>query len=144
MAIKNVYEIFEDFGKVKTKAERIDILRKNDSYALRQVLLGVFHPHIKFTVDTIPEFKRESIPPGMSYGHMTEALSRVYLFTSGNPRVPAGLTEKRKIEILIQILESLEEKEADIFAGLLKKDLKVPYLTSALINEAFPQLLPQS
>ena len=61
-----------------------------------------------------------------------------------NPRVPAGLTEKRKNEILIQILESLEEKEADVFIGVLKKDLKVPYLTEALVREAFPELLPQS
>ena len=144
MAIKNVYEVFDDFKNVKTKTERVEILRKNDSYALRQVLLGVFHPHIKFTVDKIPDFKREKMPAGMSYGHMTEALSRIYLFTAGNPRVPAGLSEKRKTEILIQILESLEEKEADIYAALLKKDLKVPYLTEALVNEAFPGLLPQS
>ena len=144
MAIKNVYEVFDDFKNVKTKAERLDVLRKNDSFALRQVLLGVFHPQIKFTVDKAPDFKRVPMPPGMSYSHMTEALSRVYLFMEGNPKVPAGLTEKRKMEILIQILESLEEQEADIFLGLLKKDLKVPYLTEALVNETFPGLLPQS
>lgn len=144
MAIKNVYEILDEFKTVKTKAERIDVLRKNDSFALRQVLLGVFHPSVKFTVDKAPDFRRVDMPAGMSYGHMTEALSRVYLFMQDNPRVPAGLTEKRKTEILIQILESLEEKEADVFIGLLKKDLKTPYLTPALINEAFPNLLPQS
>jgi hypothetical protein len=84
------------------------------------------------------------MPAGMSYGHMTEALSRVYLFVKGNPRVSPDLTDKRKTEILIQILESLEEKEADVFAGMLKKDLNVPYLTPLLVNEAFPGLLPQS
>lgn len=142
MANRNIYEIFEDFKKVKTKAERIDILRKNDCYALRNVLLGALHPDIKFTVDKIPDFKREPIPQGMSYDHMTGALNRVYLFTEGNPRVPEGLTETRKTEILIQILESLEEKEADVFIGMLKKDLNVPYLTPALVNEAFSGLLP--
>lgn len=144
MAIKNVYEILNEFKNVKTKAERLDVLHKNDSYALRQVLLGVFHPSIKFTVDKVPDFKRVPMPPGMSYSHMTEALSRVYLFMEANPRVPTGLTAKRRDEILIQILESLEEPEADIYIGLLKKDLKVPYLTEALVNEAFPGLLPQS
>jgi len=144
MAIKNVYEILNEFKTVKTKTERLNVLRKNDSFALRQVLLGVFHPSIKFTLDKIPDFKRVPMPAGMSYSHMTEALSRVYLFMDGNPRVPKGLTEKRKNEILLQILESLEEPEADVFLGLLKKDLKVPHLTPALINEAFPELLPQS
>lgn len=141
MANKNVYEIFDDFKKVKTKAERLDVLRKNDNHALRNVLLGTFSPKIKFTITKAPEFKREKMPPGMSYDHMSGALDRMYLFVEGNPRVPPGLTEKRKNEILIQILESLEEKEADVFLSVLKKDLGVPYLTEALVNEAFPELL---
>ena len=53
-------------------------------------------------------------------------------------------TEKRKTEILIQILESLEEDEADVFAAMLTKKLKVPHLTPALVNEAFPDLLQLS
>ena len=61
-----------------------------------------------------------------------------------NPRTPAGLTENRKIELLIQLLEGLEPNEADVYVGILKKDLKVPQLTSALVNEAFNGLLPQS
>lgn len=143
MSNKNVYEVFEDFNKAKNKAERIDVLRRNDTWALRQVILGAFHPEIKFTVKKIPEYKKEQMPAGMSYSHMTEALSRVYLFQEGNPRVPAGLTEKRKEEILMQILESLEMPEAEVFGNMLLKNLKVKYLTEALINEAFAGLLPQ-
>lgn len=144
MAIKNIYEVFDDFNKAKSKTDRIDTLRRNDTWALRQVLLGAFHPTVKFTVKKVPEYKKVEMPPGMSYGHMTEALSRVYLFQEGNPRVPAGLTEKRKEELLMQILESLEIQEAEVFGGMLLKNLKVKYLTEALINEAFPGLLPQS
>ena len=120
------------------------VLQKNDTPALRDVLIGTFHPNIRYTVDKVPEFRRVDMPAGMSYDHMSGALSRIYLFVKDNPRVPEGLTEKRKNEILIQILESLEEKEADVFIGILKKDLKVPYLTPALVNEAFAGLLPQS
>lgn len=144
MANKNIYEVLDEFKVAKTKADRLDVLRKNDCFALKQVLLGVFNPNIQFTVEKAPEFRRVPMPPGMSYDHMTGALSRIYLFMKDNPRVPEGLTEKRKNEILIQILEALEEKEADVFLGLLKKDLKVPYLTEALVNEAFPGLLSQS
>lgn len=144
MAIKNIYEVFDEFNKAKSKTDRIDTLRRNDTWALRQVLLGAFHPTVKFTVKKVPEYKKVEMPAGMSYGHMTEALSRVYLFQEGNPRVPAGLTEKRKEELLMQILESLEIQEAEVFSGMLLKNLKVKYLTEALINEAFPGLLPQS
>lgn len=142
MANKNIYEVFDDFKNVKTKQERLDVLRRNDTYALRNVLIGAFDPNVKFTIKQVPEYKKIDMPPGMSYSHMTEALSKIYLFVEGNARRPAGLTEKREKELLIQILESLEEKEAEVFVSMLKKDLKVPYLTPSLVNEAFVDLLP--
>ena len=43
MALKNIYEVFDEFKNVKTKQERIDVLRKNNSWALKSVLQGVFH-----------------------------------------------------------------------------------------------------
>lgn len=144
MSIKNVYEVLNDFKAAKNKQERVVVLRSNDSYALRNVLFGAFLPELKFTIKKIPEYKKIDVPPGMSYSHMTEALSRVYLFVEGSPRRPAGLSAQRETEILIQLLESLEPPEAEVFTNMLKKDLKIPYLTPNLINEAFPGLLPES
>lgn len=140
MSNKNVYEIFDDFKKATNKNERLEVLRKNDNYALRQVLLGTFEKGIEFDVE-IPKFNRVQIPAGMSYSHMTSVLDRVYLFVKDNQRRPVGLSTKRQIELLIQILESIEEQEADVFISMLKKDLKIPYLTPTLVNEAFPGLL---
>ena len=142
MSKKNIYEVLNDFKAASTKSERIDVLKKNDGFALRNVLVGTFHPNVQYTIDKIPEFKREPMPAGMAYSNMTQALQRIYLFMKNNPRVPEGLTEKRKNEILLQILESLEEQEADVFIGILKKDLKVPYLTPTLVNEAFGEIIP--
>lgn len=141
MAIKNVYEVLDEFRKAKNKEERINVLRNNDSYALRNVLLGTFGSSVQYSITDVPEFKREQMPAGMSYGHMTDALSRVYLFVKDHPRVSPNLTEQRKKELLIQILESLEEKEADVYASMIKKNLNVPHLTQSLINETFPGLL---
>ena len=142
MANKNVYEVFDEFKAAKNKQDRIGVLRKNETWALKSVLQGAFHPDVKFNTK-IPEYKKEEVPPGMSYDHMTSALQRAYLFQEGNPRTPPALTDKRKTELLIQILESLEPKEAEVFVNMLKKDLKVPYLTEALVNEAFDGLLPK-
>lgn len=143
MSKKNVYEILNDFKVASNKSERIDALRKNDCYALRNVLLGAFSPSIEFTVEKLPEFNRHDIPAGMAYSNMTTELDRMYLFVKNHPRTPVGLTEKRKTEILIQILESLEKEEADILGAMLTKKLKIPHLTTSLINEAFPGLLPE-
>ena len=54
MALKNIYEVLNDFKKVKTKQERIEVLRKNESWALRSVLQGALHPDIKFNTK-VPE-----------------------------------------------------------------------------------------
>lgn len=141
MAIKNIYEVFNEFKRAKTKQERVDVLRKNESWALRSLLQGVFHPDVQFNID-VPKYNKIDVPPGMSYEHMTSALHRVYLFQKNNPKTPAALTEKRRTELLIQLLESLEPNEAEVFVGMLRKDLKIPYLTTNLISEAFPGLLP--
>ena len=70
-------------------------------------------------------------------------LFRSYLFMQNNPKRPEALTEKRMNELLVQILESLEPQEAEIYTAMLMKDIKVPYLTPKLINEAFKGLLPE-
>lgn len=144
MSNKNIYEIFEDFKKETTRAGRLAVLQKNNTKVLKDVLQGTYHPDVTFFIKKIPEYKNEPVPPGMAYGNMTEALSRIYLFVANNPRTPAGLTEKRKTEILIQILESLEPQEAEVFANIIRKDQKIPFLTNNLINEAFPGLLPEA
>ena len=145
MSNKNIYEVFEDFKAAKARKDKIDVLHRHDTWALRQVLLGAFHKGVEFAIKDIPEFKRDdNMPAGMGYSNMTQVLDKMYLFMKNNPRTPAALTDKRRTELLLQILESLEPKEADVFIGILKKDLKIPYLTEALINEAFPGLLPQS
>ena len=139
---KNIYEVFTEFGFAPSKDTRIGVLQSNDSWALRNVLMGAFHPDIKFSIKKIPDYKKESVPAGLSYNHMTDALGKVYLFMEGNPRTPPALTEKRKLELLVQLLESLEPKEAEIYAAMLLKDLKIPYLTPKLVKEAFKDLLP--
>ena len=79
MSKKNVYEILNEFKAASGKNERLAVLKNNDSYALRQVLLGTFEKGIVFDVD-VPKFNRQEIPPGMAYSHMTSVLDRVYLF----------------------------------------------------------------
>lgn len=144
MSNKNIYEIFNEFKKASTKKERIDVLRNNDNWALRNVLMGVFDKRVEFAIKKVPEYRCDEVPAGMSYNHMSNALSKVYLFMKNNPKTPEGLTEQRKVELLTQLLESLEPNEAEVFVGMLQKDLKIPYLTETLVNEAFEGLLPKT
>ena len=138
--MKNVYEVFEEFKKAKTKQEKIEVLRKNQSYALISVLQGSFAPYIKFIFDQPVEYKASDAPIGLGYSSIHHELGRVYLFEADNPKVSPNLTFQRKKEILIQILESLEAKEAEIFMNMLLKRQAVKGLNWEIVLEAFPQL----
>ena len=140
---KNIYEVFNEFKMAPSRDTRIGVLQSNDSWALRNVLMGAMHPDIKFAIKKTPNYNKVAVPAGMSYNHMTDALSKIYLFMENNPRTPPALTDKRREELLLQLLESLEPQEADIYIAMMLKDLKVPYLTPKIVNEAFKGLLPE-
>ena len=43
---KNVYEMLDEFKQAKTKQDRIAVLKKYDTWALRSVLQGTFDPNV--------------------------------------------------------------------------------------------------
>jgi len=139
--MKNIYEVFDDIAKAKTRAERIDILRSDRRKVLKDVLQGAFHPGIKFVFDKPLEYKPSDSPPGLGYTSIEQEMKRVYLFVEGNPRVDPNLTQQRKEHILMQILEALEAREAEVFMNMMLKDLKVKGLDEKLVREAFPGLI---
>lgn len=141
--MKNIYEIFGEYVKAPTVDDKINILRTNSSYALLNVLRGTFDPNIKFVFNEIPPYKKSDAPPGLGYTSIHQELGRAYLFEVNNPRVSPNLTLERRKQILIQILESLEAGEAEIFANMLLKRQNVEGLTYMMVRSAFPDLIPK-
>jgi hypothetical protein len=138
--MKNIYEIFDEYELLESKEERIYFLRDNQSFALKSVLQGTYSPNVQFTIEKMPNYKPSDSPPGLSYSSIQQELGRAYLFEANNPRVPAGLSQKRKEEILIQMLEVLEKRESEVFMNMLLKKQKVKGLDAKIVHEAFPDL----
>ena len=139
--MKNLYEVFAEFENAPTKADKINVLRQNGGWALRNVLKGTYDPNIQFIFEQVPYYQPSDAPPGLGYSSIHKELDRVYIFETNNPKVDPNLSFKRKEQILIQILELLEAKEAEIFMNMLLKKQKVKGLTRAIVKEAFPDLL---
>jgi hypothetical protein len=139
--MKNIYEIFAEFEAAPSKADRVNVLQRNSNYALKSVLKGTFDPNVQFAITKVPLYKPSDAPPGLGYTSIHQELGRAYLFEANNPRVSPNLSYKRKEEILIQILEALEKREAEVFMNMLLKKQKVKGLTAAVVEEAFPGLL---
>lgn len=142
MSTKNIYEIFDEFEKAETDYDRVCVLRFNESWAMKNVLRGAFDPNVRFVIERVPYYKPSDAPIAMGYTSITQELGRAYIFEDGNPRVEPNLTYDRKEKILIQILESLEKREAEVFMNMIMKNLKVKNLDYRIVKEAFPDLLP--
>jgi hypothetical protein len=141
--MKNLYEVFDEFEEAKTKKERMDIIGKNLNATLVEVLKLTFHPNYQWFMDELPENYKipQDVLPGITHDTLNNQLRRIYIVQKGHPTAEA-LTPKRRNELLIQMLESLEPREAEIIAGILRKDQGVKGLDYKFVKEAFKDLLP--
>ena len=134
-----IHEFFEKFEKFTTRDERINFLRSNSAPLFKDFLRGAFDPNIVFDVK-IPEYRPAIEPAGLTFSTLINEMDRAYLFVKGHPRVPTGLSPLKKEAILKSMLEAIHKEEAIFLIRMLKKDLKVKFLTPKLVNEAFPDV----
>ena len=141
--MKNMYEVFDEFEMAQTKQDKMAVIQKNLSKTLVEVLQYTYHPDYQWKVKDLPEnYKVDSYSkPGMSQCQLSTEIRKLYLFQVGNPS--AERLSARKInELLIQLLESLEPREAEVVMGIFRKDQGVNGLDYKFVKEAFPNLLP--
>ena len=140
--MKNMYEIFDEFESAKSKKEKIKVIEKNLSKSLYEVLFLTFHPDYQWKVSQFPEeYRIPDTKPGISYCQIGTELRKLYLFREGEPTAEK-LTDRKRKELLIQFLESLEPREAEVVMGIFKKDQGVKGLTYNFVKECFPDMLP--
>jgi hypothetical protein len=127
-------EIFEKAGESSKKEEKQNILRLNRTPALMTCLYMCYHPSIKFGTK-IPTYKKEDAPTGMAMNSLYAEAKRLYIWRSDYV-----LDQGRKDQLLVQLLESLDAKEADLVEQIFKKKLKYKGLTYNFVAETFPEL----
>ena len=139
---KNIYEVLDEFAAAGSKKEKLDVLAKNWTPTLMQVLQLAYHPDIKWKVKDRPaKYKTPDTLPGVSYSNMNAELRRLYLFREGDPAAER-LTEEKRQELLLIMLESLEPREADVILGIFKKDLGVKGLTYKFVRDNTQGVVP--
>ena len=121
----------------------MDVIQKNLSTTLVKVLEMAYHPQIQWKVKELPHNYRlpTDTLPGITYDSLDSQLRRMYMFNVGN-ETAEKLTSKRQEELLSQILDSIEPREAEIILGIFQKDLGVKGLDYKFVKEAFPNMLP--
>lgn len=134
-----ISEVLQKVSNAKTKAEKIKILRDNNSSALRAVLIANFDESI---VSLLPEgevpFNQNDAPKGTEHTVLEKEYRKLYLFFQGGS---SSLKQSQRENLFIQMLEGLHEEEANVLILVKDKALNKKYkITRACVEEAFPQI----
>ena len=132
-----VSEIFRAVHVKKTKKEKIDLLKQYKRDDVKALLIWNFDKGIE---SAVPEgevpYKPNESPKGTA-GHtrLIHEWRTLYNFVrGGNDK----LSNMRRENMLIQLLESLEKEEAEIVSLVKDKDLQSKYrITRAVVEECF-------
>jgi Family of unknown function (DUF6433) len=130
----SISEILDKADKAPTVEEKIEVLRKNYSQQLVDVVMGAYDARIKWLLPPGPVPYTPTKLTGQE-GNLYMETRRFYLFAEGG--VP-NLNQTKREMMFIQLLEHLNPADAVLVATI--KDKKLPYktITPDLIKMAWP------
>ena len=132
-----MFEILEEFENAKTESERIVILQKYDTHQFRHFLKNALDTTLEYDVE-VPKYRPAPEPAGLNYTYLSMEMDKMYRFIKNHSLRAEGLTSDKQRQLLVVLLESLHEKEAEILAQILQNKFKVNFLTQKLIQKALP------
>ena len=128
--------VMEDFTKAKSKAEKIAVLRSNESWALKDLLKGSLDPKVKWHLP-------EGAPPYQPSSH-SEPMASIFrentkfrYFVKNNN---INISQIKREQIFIGVLEAVHPKDAELVISMINKKPPVKGLTFKIAQEAFPDL----
>jgi len=135
-----ISEILRKVSNAKTKDEKIALLQKHNSTALRQLLIINFDESI---VSMLPEgdvpYTPNDAPVGTDHSRLEQEYRGLYRFFKGGvDRLPALKRES----MFVQLLEGLSSEEAELLVLCKDGRLTDKYkrITKAVVSEAFPSI----
>jgi hypothetical protein len=135
-----ISEILRKVSNAKTKKEKVDLLRKHNSTALRQLMVINFDESI---ISELPEgdvpYTPNDAPVGTDHTRLEQEYRGLYrFFKGGDPRIKALKRET----LFVQLLEGLSSEEAELLVLCKDGRLNEKYkrITKAVVSEAFPQI----
>jgi hypothetical protein len=132
-----ISEILDKVSKLKTKKEKVAWLKDQNTSGLRMVIKSSFDSKIKWL---LPEgdvpFTRNDAPEGTEHTDLHMEASKLYHFLEGGNY---DITQSKRETLFIQMLEGLQENDADVLVSAMNKSLhrKFKGLSDNVVKEAF-------
>ena len=130
-------EVLQKVGKLKTKKQKVDFLRQNNTDALRMVVKSSFDPKIiwQLPAGAVP-FSPNDAPEGTEHTILAAEARKLHNFIQGGNN---ALNLNKREMMFVQMLEGLHRDEANLLVAAKDKLLHKTYkgLSSAVVKEAF-------
>lgn len=135
-------EILTLIENAKSKEEKLKLIEKHNSLALRDILKGSLDDSIQWILPPgTPPHKVDEAPTGLHPSTLFQISPRLRYFVAGGPG--ERLNPARREKLFIEMLESIDPKDGEILVAMKDKQLKklFPSLTKNLVKSAFPNLI---
>ena len=132
-----VHEIFTQINNAKDKPKKIEVLKKHDTPAMRSLLKAAFDPKIEWDLpDGIPPYIKNEAPAGTEHTSLLAEARKLYHFIVGGNNT---INKLKKETMFIQMLEGLQEKDAEVLIAIKNKNLNTTFkgLTAQMVKETF-------
>lgn len=141
MPLPKLSTILKEASEKKTKKDKIAFLKSHrPNTTMLDIIKFAYHPGIEWL---LPEGKPPYKPCEVLDNEQAlyQEWRRMYIFVKGIRKPAPEMPSVRREALFIQILESIDESEAELLVSI--KDKKIPYkgLTPKLFEEAFPGIL---
>ncbi|MAG49631.1 hypothetical protein CMO86_08270 [Candidatus Woesearchaeota archaeon] len=135
--VKSVHEVIEETRKKRTKKDKIDTLRANESWALKDILKGTYDDSIQWNLPKgTPPYQaneQHSAP-----GNLLRENKKFAYFVKGGKG--DKMMKAKREQIFIAILETIEPQDAELVIGMINKST-ITGITKATVQEAYPGLI---
>jgi hypothetical protein len=134
-----VHEILELASKQRSRAKKVEVLKKYEDMSLKTLFIWNFDDTV---VSMVPEgevpYNPNEVPVGTDHTSLRREYKHLYNFVKGGND---SLSSLRRETMFIQMLEGLHPEEAKILCLVKDKCLQTKYkLTYDVVAEAYPDI----
>lgn len=134
-----LHEILDLVSKQRTKAKKIEFLKKYECDALKSILIWNFD---ETAISVMPEgevpYKKNEAPLGTDHTSLRKEWRNLYHFVKGGND---SLSSLRRESMFIQLLEGLHPDEAEIICLAKDGGLESKYkLKKDVVESAYPDI----
>ena len=133
-----MHEILQKVSNAKTKKEKVTLLKKYNTQALRSLFIINFDETV---ISLLPQgdvpYEPNDAPEGTEHTILEKEARLLHHFFKGGSNV----SQVKRENMFIQMLEGLNKGEAEVL--ILAKDKKIGKrwkITKACVSEAFPSI----